>query len=391
MLALESLIPLSPKNTSFYLLLYGGFDGSNRTKAWSANGILWFHLLAPNERGEERPVLNRGRMTDTWDDEGFHLEYTILYLLDEEYASDYYEDQDHLRVSHEQQIRSLIDIAKLYDPEGDFSVFFHEEYDRYFEDGFLPDDGSYLGLRLNRQINTKEELDTTLKLIETFVKKVEFQISEFACQPEDGSEEGEDDVQDDEEDIDDIALSFRDFIIISNRYSCIKKNHEMRKVTALLGFFRPGGKTDTQSLPAFHCTDCGEYYIHERDYLRAKGMDGTPRCKLVYEKDYGGERTGDYANLTERSTLNLCGYNVNRAAGLAEAQRRLILDFIIHDKVLELFRIKSHIAWLVKNNKRNPRNTEAVSKWEADLDYLNSEYFDDGTRIGVASIRTKRL
>lgn len=350
----------------------------------------------------KEPVINIGTLTASETEDDLLFEYTILFLMDEFYFFDYYDSQEYSLVYKEQLLRGLGEIVALYDPDVDIYCCFMEEYKQYFSEAYLPNDGMYLGLRVCKRVHNAAELETIANFIKIFVDKCDFFIDSFAKQPHAAVDDVEDETEESEEKYDDcniddamqsdVELTFQDFVVISNRHGCISKNHEMQKVRAILSFVYNSGKIEEHWLPAFHCRDCQEYYVHQYDYLRAKGSTGRPLCRVVYEKQYEQHNQGkrsDYFNLAERSILHLYGYNVSKTEDLSEAQRRVILDRVIADNVLNLFSVKSHITWLVRRDKRNYRMADAVSKWKDDLEYLKNEYQDDGTKIRVSTLRTK--
>lgn len=362
---------------------------------------LHLRLLTLQEWNEDKePVINTGTLTASENKDGLLFEYTILFLMDEGRV---YEDEGFLLEYKGQLLCGLGEVVALYDPDADIYCCFMEEYNHDFSADYLPDDGMYLGLRVTKQVHNEDELKTITRFIEIFMEKCEFFVAQFAMQPQivaDDEEKDNEMVEEKGNDYSlgdtsqsDVELTFQDFVVISNRHGCISKNHEMQKVRAILSFVYDNGKVEEHWLPAFYCTDCQEYYVHYYDYLRAKGNNGRPLCRVVYEKQYEQHNQGnrrDYFNLAERSILYLYGYNVSRTDDLSEAQRRVILDRVIADKVLNLFKVKSHIAWLVRRDKDNYRMTDAVSKWTDDLEYLKNEYQNDGTKIRVSSLRTKR-
>ena len=359
------------------------------------DGLSIFLLALEEWNEDEEPVINTGSLTFSEDEDSLLFEYTILFMMDEEKVFEVYEDEGSLLEYIGRLLRGLGEITALHDPDADIYCCFLEEYDHYFREDYLPDDGMYLGLRVSKWVQTARELEIIARFIEMFIKKCDFFITQFATQPllsaDDCRDDSEDfEEEDEDKDLNDARLTYQDFVIISNRRGCISKNHDMEKVVALLSFVLPGGKVEERQLPAFHCRDCNEYYLHEYDFQKAKQGGGILLCRMVYEKEYFSQNRSGFANLNEESPLKICGYNVNKSEGLSELQRRTILDKVIEDGVMDYMSVKSHIAWLVRERRKFQNMEEAINKWEADLAYLRKAYHEDSTRIRVSSVTTKQ-
>lgn len=366
---------------------------------------------------DKKPALNKGVITYSANNELLQFEYEVLFQLDELQVDDYYEDRFWLQEQEEEMVRGLIEVAQLHNPLASYHVTFLEKYASDQEEDSLEKEGVYLGLRVKTQLNSLEVFVATKATMELFFEKCSHYIGAFGVQTapatetetiildakrilqellaefssEDDLETNDDENEDPSEEEDNtVPLTFRDFVVISNRHGCISKNHEMEKVIALLSFVFPGGKLVERRIPAFHCQDCNEYYLHDYDFEKAKQDGGLALCRMVYEHQYYKQDRSEFVNLNEESPLKLCGYNVNKAEGLTETQRRTILDRVIEDGVMAYMNVRSHIAWLVRKRRGYRNMEEAISKWEADLEYLRSEYHEDGTKIRVSSVTTKR-
>ena len=352
-----------------------------------------FSLLAPEERPESiRPVINAGTITNVSGDGPMQLEYVLLYMMNGYAVFDCYEGEDYEFEADSGLAYGLSDVVRIFDEEIDCYICFMEEYDRLFDQAHLPDDGTYLGMRITRNITSVADLETSVKLLLMFENVCNPFIGQFATQPEEEEEEEDDDDDDDEdEDVepDERPLTYQDFVVVANRRTCISNNHEMQKLRAFVSVLFPGGEIVNVWIPAYYCDACKQYYMHDYDYHRAKGENGVFLCRVVYEKSYAKEFTEGYKELADESIFFQCGYNVNKVNKLSEVQRRTILDQIIGQKVRTLFKAESHISWLIKGGRRNRLLADAVKKWESDLEYLKTEYHRDGTKVGIATIRTK--
>ena len=384
-MAIERNIIVPQEMVPFLPTILDLFDVEGDQNAAFKDGALSLCLPALNQRHGKTPAVNRGKLFAAQD--ALQFEYAVFFRMDEnaleeDDAYDVLAQEEHLGLLH-----GLLKVAALYDPDIKLYGCAMEPFRCPFLEEDTLKDGLYVGLCVQKRVHSAFELTTVARLIELFMKQCDFWIAsasyeeEAADSPEDAPSENE------------IALSFRDFVVISSRQACIFKNHDMEKVRAVLCFVYENGETKEYCLPAFYCKDCQEYYVHAYDYEKAKGFSGRPLCRVVYEQQYRPRVQplhNGFSELAEQSDLRLYGYNVNKNEGLTKEQRRRILDGIIADRVLNLLKVKSHIAWLIRRNKDNIKLEDAVQKWQSDLDYLNDRYMRDGKKIRVSALYTKR-
>lgn len=364
-----------------------------------------FTLQQQND--EKKPVINQGSLTGFQEGGQADFEYEVLFLLDASSVSDAFVEEWFLLEIQEDLLLGGLEIARIFDTALSYYVHFFQEYEGGLSESLVPSDNMVLGLRIEKEKANIQDLMNIKKIMETFVTSCDAYIQQFAIQATKASLKSEQpfpgvhtagqdfsnvDWQSQEEAglAEEIALSYHHFVIISNRRLCINKQHDLRKVIAIMKVIFPDGEVETKRMPAYHCQTCDEYYLHEFDYEQMKRSGGIPLCKMISEKVYGSQGTGQFANLQDHSPLNQCGYNVNKNENLSQTQRRTILDNVICFEVQSLLDVKSHIAWLIKKRRSFPRYRDAVMKWESDLDYLNQTYHEDGSKVNVSSL-TERI
>lgn len=90
------------------------------------------------------------------------------------------------------------------------------------------------------------------------------------------------------------------------------------------------------------------------------------------EPDFPGsiEQSESRLDLNVQSELRRLGYTV--AKGVSLEHRRAALAHGV--SVLGIKRVVSHVAWLMRFHRKNPRRVAAVSNWGSDLDWLRAEY-----------------
>ena len=117
--------------------------------------------------------------------------------------------------------------------------------------------------------------------------------------------------------------------------------------------------------------------------LKKKGMI---LCRISDEKNY---MKGGYANgikLAQESLLMQYGYNVSQTEGLTATARQKILAVIIDNKIMSKSEIISYIDFFISQRSSNSRMDVAISKWEADRDFVENYKIGEYTQFGVNAI-----
>ncbi len=132
-------------------------------------------------------------------------------------------------------------------------------------------------------------------------------------------------------------------------------------------------------------------------YLIEQGFEWP---EIVIEKDYGKPKYlgGTYYG-EEESPLVLKGYHAGVTCGLSPLERRDFLesaykeeiDYVGDDEYMEewghpgrskrLWRIAHHLAWLIRSRKSNRDMRYAVKDWQADLDWLEKQFYTNRMRF----------
>lgn len=98
---------------------------------------------------------------------------------------------------------------------------------------------------------------------------------------------------------------------------------------------------------------------------------------------------GGYANgikLAQESLLMQYGYNVSQTEGLTATARQKILAVIIDNKIMSKSEIISYIDFFISQRSSNSRMDVAISKWEADRDFVENYKIGEYTQFGVNAI-----
>ena len=80
---------------------------------------------------------------------------------------------------------------------------------------------------------------------------------------------------------------------------------------------------------------------------------------------------GGYGELAPESLLHMNGYNVNQTVDLSTEERRKILTYVIESRIMNKADIRNHLSFLIKQNQSRPNMSVAVSRWQADMVWVN--------------------
>ena len=179
-------------------------------------------------------------------------------------------------------------------------------------------------------------------------------------------------------------IGLKDFVIRANIFKCMHNKHKIDNVVAMINIDDNGRKKQIK-ISAGYCSQCKIYFILDSTYqnLKKKGMI---LCRISDEKNY---MKGGYANgikLAQESLLMQYGYNVSQTEGLTATARQKILAVIIDNKIMSKSEIISYIDFFISQRSSNSRMDVAISKWEADRDFVENYKIGEYTQFGVNAI-----
>lgn len=95
-------------------------------------------------------------------------------------------------------------------------------------------------------------------------------------------------------------------------------------------------------------------------------------CRVVEFEDVVNPKKGKgfASNFAAESTIHQFGYNANKDEDLSNGERQAILSFIIENKIMKTYEIVSFLEGLISLRSGNPRMEDAISKWKADVNFL---------------------
>lgn len=117
--------------------------------------------------------------------------------------------------------------------------------------------------------------------------------------------------------------------------------------------------------------------------LKKKGM---VLCRVTDEKNYMKSGYINGMKLAQESLLMQYGYNVSQTEGLTTTDRQKILAVIIDNKIMSKSEIISYIDFFISQRSSNSRMEVAISKWEADREFVDNYKIGQYTQYGVNAI-----
>lgn len=145
--------------------------------------------------------------------------------------------------------------------------------------------------------------------------------------------------------------------ISSNKIHCC--NDDFSEVDIV--FQRKGKSNITKKIKLKKCNKCGKIWIKSDKLIELTDSGYIPFGKIVSTKSF--------LTLKDKSLLNLYGYKVQKGK-ITKEQRRWILDFVINNKIMTFAEVRGLLKHLIKFHQKQEIMFEAVSKWEADLEYI---------------------
>ena len=117
--------------------------------------------------------------------------------------------------------------------------------------------------------------------------------------------------------------------------------------------------------------------------LKKKGM---VLCRVTDEKNYMRSGYINGMKLAQESLLMQYGYNVSQTEGLTATGRQKILAVIIDNKIMSKSEIISYIDFFISQRNSNSRMEVAISKWEADREFVENYKMGHYSQFGVKAI-----
>ena len=179
-------------------------------------------------------------------------------------------------------------------------------------------------------------------------------------------------------------IGLKDFVVRANVFKCMHNKHKIDNVVAMINI-DDNGKRKQIKISAGYCSQCKIYFIMDSTYqnLKKKGM---VLCRVTDEKNYMKSGYINGMKLAQESLLMQYGYNVSQTEGLTATGRQKILAVIIDNKIMSKSEIISYIDFFISQRSSNSRMEVAISKWEADREFVENYKIGQYTQYGVNAI-----
>lgn len=93
--------------------------------------------------------------------------------------------------------------------------------------------------------------------------------------------------------------------------------------------------------------------------------------------------------LAQESILMQYGYNTNQNEGLSATRRQKILAVLIDKKILGKSEIISYLDFFISQHQYSSKYQVAISKWEADREFVEHYRMGEYHQYGVNAIYRK--
>lgn len=181
-----------------------------------------------------------------------------------------------------------------------------------------------------------------------------------------------------------LEIGLKDFVIRGNVFKCMHNRHKIDNVAAMIEIDSDGSRQQVE-ISAGYCSQCKVYFILDSTYKKLK-KKGMILCRVSDEKNYmkGGCVNG--IKLAQESLLMQYGYNVSQTEGLSATGRQKILAVIIDNKIMSKSEIISYLDFFISQRSSIPNMEVAISKWEADREFVENYKIGQYTQFGVKAI-----
>lgn len=182
-----------------------------------------------------------------------------------------------------------------------------------------------------------------------------------------------------------VDISFHDFLVRRSTFKCMHDSHKLKDIVVSINVDDKEHRVTKMKVPAGYCEKCKIYFIMESVYERLK-KKGIIMCRVFDEKHYINSNGNNVMNLAQESILMQYGYNVNQTEGLSATTRRKILSILLDNDIMVKSEIISYLDFFINQRCGNNKYQIAISKWEADKEFVENYRIGEYTMYGVSAI-----
>lgn len=177
-------------------------------------------------------------------------------------------------------------------------------------------------------------------------------------------------------------INVKDFMVRRTVFKCMHSNHHVKNIDAAVKILNHKDEEHLVKISAGYCEECNIYFIMESTYQNLKSK-GIILCRITDEKNY---MKNSYVNgmlLAQESILMQYGYSVSQSEGLSATRRQKILAVIMDNNILSRSEIISYLDFFINQRQYQSKFELAVSKWEADREFVELYRWGEYARYGV--------
>ena len=179
-------------------------------------------------------------------------------------------------------------------------------------------------------------------------------------------------------------IGLKDFVVRANVFKCMHNKHKIDNVDALMNI-DIDGEIQQIRISAGYCPQCKVYFILDSTYQNLK-RKGIILCRVSDEKAYEKNGYVNEMHLAQESLLMQYGYNVSQIEDLSSMRRQKILAILIDNKIMSKSEIISYLDFFIRQRSSDSRMEIAISKWEADREFVEEYRRGQYTKFGVKAI-----
>ena len=182
----------------------------------------------------------------------------------------------------------------------------------------------------------------------------------------------------------DVEIKYTDVIVSSASLICNTRTHTILPYIGIVKLFTPDNEILNYQIYVGYCKECGRYYVFERDYTEMIKA-GTPLCNIV-DKNKPRSKYSIPFRYKSQSILNAMGYTVDRNIDLSSNKRHKILVEALQKEFFSIHDLLDFLNWLVTTRKTQKRYSDAVEKWNEDIDFIENYKKDERKAVHISSI-----
>ena len=187
----------------------------------------------------------------------------------------------------------------------------------------------------------------------------------------------------------DRGINVRDFVVRRNVFRCLRDNHTLKNIAALVAIIDRDGEFTETTIPSGYCVECNLYYILNGTYLKLR-REGLLCCRIFSEQSLSSVNSNGFSSLSETSILMDYGYSVSAQKDIPAIQRQKLLSVLMEKNIISKSGILSYIDFFISNLGKGSNMDEAVSKWKEDREFVESYDIINHEKVIVHSLYHRR-